>query len=63
MKLMEEDASVGIVTNNFHMFRELQIAKKQGLKNVCGIEAESTRLYLPNNMLREFFAMVKFLMC
>ena len=62
MELMENDVSVGIVTNNFHMFRALQIAKKQGLKNVCGIEAESTRLYLPNNMLREFFAMVKYLM-
>ena len=60
MKLMEEDASVGIVTNNFHMFRALQIAKKQGLKNVCGIAAKSTPLYLPNNMLREFFAMIKF---
>ena len=62
MELMEKDASVGIVTNNFHMFRAIQIAKKQGLKKVCGIAAESTRLYLPNNMLREFFAMVKYLM-
>lgn len=61
MELMEKDASAGIVTNNFHMFRALQIAKKQGLKNVCGIAADSTRLYLPNNMLREFFAMIKFL--
>ena len=61
MELMEKDSSVGIVTNNFHMFRAIQIAKKQGLKNVCGIAAESTQLYLHNNMLREFFAMVKFL--
>jgi len=61
MELMKEDASVGIATNNFHIFRALQIAKKEGLKNVCGIVAESNPMYLPNNMLREFFAMIKFL--
>lgn len=59
-KLMEEEASIGIVTNNFHMFRALSIAKKQGLRNVCGIASKSNPIYLPNNMLREFFAMVKF---
>lgn len=51
--------SVGIVTNNFHMFRALQLAKRQGLENVCGIAANSTFLYLPNNMLRECLAIVK----
>lgn len=60
MELVEKDASIGIVTNNFHMFRALCIAKKQGLKNVCGIASKSTPVYLPNNMLREFFAMIKF---
>lgn len=52
--LMKEGASVGIVTNNFHVFRALQIAKKYGLSDVCGIAADSTPKYLPNNMLREF---------
>lgn len=60
--LMEEDASVGIVTNDFHVFRALQIAKKQGLENVCGIAADSNRLYLLTNMVREFFAMIKFVL-
>lgn len=60
-KLMEEGASVGIVTNDFHMFRALQIAKKQGLTNAYGIASESNRLYLLTNMVREFFAMIKFL--
>lgn len=41
-KLMKEGASVGIVTNNFHVFRALQIAKKYGLSDVCGIAADST---------------------
>ena len=60
MKLIEPESRVGIITNDFHMFRALQIAKSAGL-DTCGISAESTPLYLPNNMLREFFAEVLFL--
>lgn len=61
MKHIKKGASVGIVTNDFHMFRALQIAHKQGLDNACGIAGGSMRLYLANNMLREFFAEIKFL--
>ena len=60
-KFLPEDAEVGIITNDFHMFRALQIAQKQGLSDVCGIAADSTKFYLPNNMLREYFAEIKFL--
>lgn len=60
MALMEDtDAPVGIVTNNFHVFRGTHIAKKQGLTNAEGIAADSVKAYLPNNMLREFFGVVK----
>ncbi len=62
LELMEEGSSVGIVTNNFHVFRALQIAKSQGLRNVCGIAADSNLVFLPNNLLREFLAEVKFLL-
>lgn len=51
--------SVGIVTNNFHTFRTVQIAKAQGLKNVSGIAAESNVFYLPNNVLRECCGILK----
>ena len=60
-KLIGPGAEVGIVTNNFHMFRALQIAESAGLENACGICADSTPLFLPNNMLREFFAETLFL--
>ena len=60
-KFLPEGAKVGIITNDFHMFRALQIAQKQGLSDVCGIAADSTKFYLPNNMLREYFAEIKFL--
>lgn len=61
-ELMEEGASVGLVTNNFHVFRALQSARKYGLENVCGIAAGTSLPYLPNNMFREFFAEIKFLL-
>lgn len=60
MEFMDEDASVGIVTNNFHVFRGVLTAKREGLTNVCGIAANTTKKYLPNNMLREYLAVIKF---
>lgn len=62
MEFIDEGASVGIVTNDFHVFRAVQTAEKEGLQNVCGIAAGSPLLYLPNNMFREFFAEIKFLL-
>ena len=60
-EFIEEGASVGVVTNNFHVFRALQIAKSQGLTNICGIAAKTTPLYLPSNMVREYFGEIKYL--
>lgn len=51
--------SVGIVTNNFHMFRATRIAKAQGLNGVFGVAADSSALYLPNNVLRECLGILK----
>ena len=51
--------SVGIVTNNFHLYRSLKLAKKSGIKNAYPIPADSTALYLPNNLLREFLGVIK----
>ncbi|MCR5324601.1 MAG: YdcF family protein [Lachnospiraceae bacterium] len=53
------NAATAIVTNNFHLFRSMRIAKKQGIKNLTGIAAGSTLLYLPNNLLREFCGVCK----
>ena len=50
---------VGIVTNNFHVYRGVALAKKQGIANVYGIAAPSNPLYLPNNLLRESFGITK----
>ena len=52
-------ANVGIVTSNFHVFRSLRLAKKLGIRHVCGIAASVNPVYLPANMLREFLGVVK----
>ena len=62
MQFIEAGSSVGIVTNNFHVFRSLKTAERLGLNDVYGIGARSRALFLPNNMCREFFAVIKFLL-
>lgn len=51
--------SVGVITNNFHVFRGVSIAKKLGYENAEGIAAASYLPMQPNNMLREFFGVMK----
>ena len=51
-----------ILTNDFHMFRAMQIARAQKIPNAYGISCGSTKVYLPNNMFREYFAEIKFLL-
>jgi len=55
------EPSIGIVTNDFHVFRSLQIAHDQGYTDVQGIAAGSPRDMLLNNMVRESFAEAKYL--
>ena len=57
--LPEGCRSVCIVTNNFHLYRGLALARKQGLTDVRGIAAPSALSFLPNNMLRECFGIAK----
>lgn len=59
-KITRDNKSIGIVTNNFHMYRALLIGKKYKVKAV-GIPSKSTSYYLPNNLLREVIAFIKFI--
>lgn len=52
--------SVAIVTNNFHLYRSEQIAKKQGLINLYGISAPSDKFLFIHFMVREGFAVLKY---
>ena len=57
------DYEVGIVTNNFHVFRGVMLARHAGFKNACGISARSNIYFQPNNLVREFFGIMKDLVC
>lgn len=55
----DPEASVGIVTNNFHVFRSVSLANKLGMSKATGIAAPSDGLLFPNMLVREFFAVMK----
>lgn len=64
MKLIEEnyegsEPSIGIITNNFHVYRTVKVCEKKGYE-VSGIPAESDRILFVNYMVREFFALVQY---
>ena len=48
-----------IVTNRFHVFRAVSIAKKLGLENVKCLGAPTRDILVLNYYIREFFAIVK----
>ncbi len=57
--IQKEDAQVGIVTNNFHVYRATRLADKLGYEKAYGIAAPSDKLMQANNMVREFFGVMK----
>lgn len=58
-ELIPDGASVGIISNGFHICRALHLAEALGIKNASGIPAGSDLPTQPTNLLREFFAVVK----
>ena len=57
--LDKETDSVGVVSNNFHVFRAVKIAQKAGYQNVHGIAARGEPFLQLNNMMREFLGVLK----
>ena len=55
----KEKDEVLIVSNNFHVFRAVGIARRQGYQKVSGLAARGYWFLLPNNMLREFVGVCK----
>lgn len=50
---------VGILSNNFHVYRAKLLAEKEGYKNISGIPAASDWRLQIHYLVREFFALVK----
>ena len=53
-----QTARVGVLSNNFHIFRAVAIARKQANYPVCGIAAPYSGILLPHYMVREFMTLV-----
>lgn len=59
-QLMKEDKpTVVIVTNGFHIFRSLSIAKKQGFTDIHGQAAPTDRILFINYYVREAVGVLK----
>ena len=50
---------IGIVTNGFHVFRGVRIADNLTDASVCGIAAYMQPQYIPNNLVRETFGIIR----
>ena len=53
------DITIGIVTNNFHVYRGVMLAKCSGFSKACGIAAESHSLLQLHFLVREGIALAK----
>ena len=53
------ERTIGIVTNNFHMYRACAIARRQGGVKVYAESAPSTPMFLLSNLLRECLGILK----
>ena len=56
-------SKVVLVTNNFHVYRSIKIAKKQGLNNIQGLGSSIRWYTVPNLCLREAIAVLKYYVC
>ena len=56
---VSDNMKIGVVTNNFHVFRGVMIAKRYTDAEVTGIAAFTEYQFLPNNMVRETFGILK----
>lgn len=52
----DENAAVGVVTNNYHVWRAVQMAEDISGGNVCGISAPYPNLLVIHYMVREFLS-------
>ena len=54
-----EREKVGIVTNDFHIYRSSLIAYREGYRNIYLIPADSNPVFQLNYLVREFFGVIQ----
>lgn len=57
--IADKESNVGIVTNGFHIWRSVSIAKSQGHENVSGVPAKTLMPVGIHYIVREFFGYLK----
>lgn len=53
------NSSVACITNGFHIYRSLQIARKQGLNQIRGLSAPTDKVLAVNYYVREAVGVIK----
>lgn len=61
--ISNKDSKVVLVTNNFHVYRSIKIAQKQGINNIQGMGSSIRWYTVPNLYLREAVAVIKYYVC
>ena len=56
---LDKTAPVGILTNNFHVYRSVLLARRSGYQRVCGIAAPCKSVLLYHYLVREAFALAR----
>ncbi|MCD8015095.1 MAG: YdcF family protein [Lachnospiraceae bacterium] len=57
-RIIEIREPVAILSNNFHIYRALLLARKAGYQNAFGVPASSDAGMLPHNIIREICALL-----
>ncbi len=57
--ITKKGSAVGIVTNNYHVYRACRTAEALGMEKVYGIPSRSPFWFIPHNMMKEFLSLLK----
>lgn len=60
---VEDGGRVAVVSNNFHIFRAVNLARHSGYQEPQGLAAKDDIGMAPANLLREFFGVLKDWLC
>ena len=52
--------TIGILTNDFHIFRAMEVAKKAGYEQVYPVSSNSNKILYIHMLMRETFAILKY---
>ena len=55
----DKNAKIGVVSNDFHLFRAGMLVRAKGFHNVCTIAARSDEVLFLNYRVREYFGVLK----